>query len=269
MSSLTVSKSIVSLLFMVLLLSGCAQEAMRGGEGTANPDLDAPALSVKLDREDINYLVVQYLASLEASRFWQQEVRSASDRPYVAILPIRNATSQHIEDQLLTLLSSVETSLVNTGDVRVVDRARQASLIAELDMQHSGDFDPATIQRMGRQLGVKYYFTGKITSVEERLNKLRRVQYSLFMQVLEVETGLVEVQNEVTRSKALKGGRTAGDSAEPASLASDRPTRQSAGRNLSCLDRPVFTAGGLRDLFRQDRLGANEGESGRLCRCDL
>jgi TolB-like protein len=184
---------------------GCAQQAMRGGEGTANPDLDAPAMSVKLDREDINYLVADYLKALESSRFWQAEVRAAGDRPLVAIWPIQNATSQHIEDQLLTLLSSIETSLVNTGDVRVVDRARQEALRKEIGIQQSADYDPSTAQRMGRQLGVKYFFTGKITSVEERMNKMKRVQYSLFLQVLEIETGLIEFQNEVTRSKAVKG----------------------------------------------------------------
>ena len=57
-------------LFLPGLLA-CAPQAMRGGEGTANPDLDRPALSVKLDREDINFLVADYLQHLEASRFWQ------------------------------------------------------------------------------------------------------------------------------------------------------------------------------------------------------
>ncbi len=192
-------------LCLVFLMMGCAQQAMRGGEGTSNPDLDAPALSVKLDREDINYLVADYLKALEGSRFWKSEVESAGDRPLVAIWPIQNATSQHIDDQLLTLLSSIETALVNTGDVRVVDRARQEALRSEIGIQQSADYDPATAQKMGKQLGVKYFFTGKITSVEERMNKLKRVQYSLFLQVLEIETGLIEFQNEVTRSKAIKG----------------------------------------------------------------
>ncbi|HPG24319.1 MAG TPA: hypothetical protein PLW10_01675 [Myxococcota bacterium] len=189
----------------IALVPGCAQQALRGGEGTDNPELDRPAMSVRLDREDINYLVADYLARLETSRFWQDTVRRSGDRPLVAIWPIQNATSQHIEDQLLTLLSSIETSLVNTGDVRVVDRASQAAYIRELGIQHGADYDPATAQRMGRQLGVKYFFTGKITSVDESFNKQKRVQYSLFLQVIEIETGLIEFQNEVTRSKAIRG----------------------------------------------------------------
>jgi PBP1b-binding outer membrane lipoprotein LpoB len=200
-----VALSTFLLLGVFTLAGGCAQTAMRGGEGTNNPDLDAPAMSLKLDREDINYLVADYLKELEESRFWLNKVQGAGERPLVAIWPIQNATSQHIDDQLLTLLSSIETSLVNTGDVGVVDRARQADLIKEIGAQQTAAYNPATAQELGKQLGVEYFFTGKITSVEERMNKMKRVQYSLFLQVLHIETGLIEFQNEVTRSKAVKG----------------------------------------------------------------
>lgn len=186
------------------LALACAPQAMRGGEGTENPDLDRPALSVKLDREDINYLVADYLERLQASRFWTTTVQKAATPPLVAIWPIVNETSQHIDDQMATLLSSIETALVNTGDVRVVDRARQEALIREIGMQQGAAYDPASAQRMGRQLGVQYFFTGKISSVDEKLNNIRRVQYSLFLQVIQIETGIIEFQNEVTRSKAIK-----------------------------------------------------------------
>jgi hypothetical protein len=193
------------LLLMLATTQACAPRAMRGGEGTENPDMDRPAMSVKLDRDDITYLVADYLERLEASPFWQQTIKGASRPPVVAIWPIQNATSQHLDDQMLTLLSSIETSLVNTGSVQVVDRSRQAELAYELGIQHTPEYDPASAQKLGRQLGAKYFFTGKITSVDERLSNLRRVQYSLFLQVVEIETGLLKFQNEVTRSKAVKG----------------------------------------------------------------
>ena len=62
---------------------------MRGGEGTENPDLDRPAMSVGLDREDINYLVSDYLKRLEASPFWQDSILGASTPPVAAISPYR------------------------------------------------------------------------------------------------------------------------------------------------------------------------------------
>jgi len=197
-----------SLLLLVVgvaaLAISCAPQAMRGGAGTANPDMDRPAMSSSLDRDDITYLVADYLERLEPSGFWQEAVKRAPEAPIVAIWPIRNATSQHLDDQMLTLLSSIETSLVNTGSVRVVDRSRQDALSREIGIQHGADYDPASAQRLGRQLGAAYFFTGKITSVDEKLNKERRIQYSLFLQVIEVETGLIRFQNEVTRSKKIR-----------------------------------------------------------------
>ncbi len=190
---------------LLAVLSGCAATAMRGGEGTANPDLDRPAMSVTLDRDDITYLVADYLKSLEASPFWQDTIKTAPQPPIVAIWPIQNATTQHLDDQMLTLLSSIETALVNTNRVRVVDRNSQESLEREVGIQQGSAYDPRAAQRLGRQLGAQYFFTGKITSVDERLNNVRRVQYTLFLQVIEIETGLIRFQNEVTRSKAVKG----------------------------------------------------------------
>jgi uncharacterized protein (TIGR02722 family) len=187
-----------------MALAGCAAQAMRGGEGTANPDLDRPALSVTLDRDDITYLVSDYLARLEPSPFWQRAIKGATTTPVVAIWPIQNATTQHLDDQMLTLLSSIETALVNTGAVLVVDRSRQQDLAHEIGIQQDAIYDQRSAQRLGRQLGAQYFFTGKITSVDERLNNTRRVQYTLFLQVIEVETGIIRFQNEVARSKALK-----------------------------------------------------------------
>lgn len=198
------SALVLSLAVLVLVTSGCAPRALRGGEGTANPDLDRPAMSVLLDRDDITFLVDGYLGRLESSGFWQQQVKGRAKPPILAIWPIRNATSQHLDDQMLWLLSSIETSLVNTGSVAVVDRSRQDELAREIGIQQGSIYDPASAQRLGRQLGAQYFVTGKITSVDERLNKKHRVQYSLFLQVIEIETGLIRFQDQIDRSKQIE-----------------------------------------------------------------
>jgi len=198
-----VSRSSCAVALLAFAL-GCAPQVVRGGAGTANPKLDERALGVGLDREDINYLVSENIASLSQSRFWTREVEPANPQPTVAIWPIENRTTQHIEDQLVTVLSSIETSLVNSGAVRVVARSEQEALVDEIRRQGGAMYDRATAQRAGRQLGAKYFVTGRITSVDEKLSNVRRLQYSLFLQVLEVETALVKWQHEVTRSKELK-----------------------------------------------------------------
>lgn len=193
------------LIATVTALTGCGPKAVRGGPGTDNPQLDKPAMSVTLDLADIEYLVGQNTKALSSSALWTKTIMRAPAPPTVAIWPIRNATSQHIDDQLAAILSSVETFIVNSADVRMVSRENQRELVDELRSRQVDIYDPATIGKLGRQLGAQYFVTGKISSVEERFRSTRRVQYSLILQVLEVETGRIVFQNEATRSKALKG----------------------------------------------------------------
>ena len=44
-----------------------------------------------------------------------------------------------------------------------------------------------------------------LTASDERLKRQRRVQYSLFLQVIDVETSLIKFQQTVDRTKAVKG----------------------------------------------------------------
>ncbi|MCF7957489.1 MAG: penicillin-binding protein activator LpoB [Phycisphaerae bacterium] len=176
----------------------------RGGAGTGNLKLDEKAMSIKLDQMDIDFMVKGNVEAMKGSKLWNQTILKAPSQPLVAIWPIENASTQHIDDQMDSLLSSIETHLVNTGDVGVVSQERQRKLYDELKLRQSDIYDPATAGKVGRQLGAQYFVTGKISSVEERLKSLRRVQYRLFLQVIEVETGMVKYQNETSRTKAIK-----------------------------------------------------------------
>lgn len=180
----------------------CKPKAIRGGEGTENPNLDNAAMSTGLDRSDLSDLMGKNLAELRAAPLWENWSKAPSP-PVVAIWPIKNDTSEHLDDQMLTLLSDIETELVNSGVVAVVSRERQAELMAEANMQQGADFNQAMAATIGRQIGAQYFVTGKLQAVDERMNKERRVQYTLFMQVLEVENSLVRFQTKSERSKAI------------------------------------------------------------------
>jgi uncharacterized protein (TIGR02722 family) len=192
-------------LSMSLVAAACGPKAVRGGPGTENPDLDSAAMSTSLDRVDVQYLVDQNLGALYKSPFWTRDVMPApGGQPIVAIWPIKNNTTEHIDDQMDQLLSSIETSFVNSGAVQVVSRERQSELAAEVGVQNTAAFDPATASRIGKQLGAKYYITGKLSALDERSNDARRLQYSLFLQVLEIETGAIKFQFESIRSKGIQ-----------------------------------------------------------------
>jgi hypothetical protein len=129
--------------------------------------------------------------------------KEAAEPPIVSLFPINNETSEHVRDQLDALLSKMETKLINSGLVNVVDHARQNELIEEVKRQQGGAFDEAHSADVGRQLGAQFFLTGKVYDSAERTGDERRVQYFLFMKIVEVETALVKWQNEANLTKGL------------------------------------------------------------------
>jgi hypothetical protein len=183
------------------LLAGCG-----GGptyvRGSQVEGLDDQAMSTGIDKRDIEQLLHENLKSLMASPLANGWAR-AGDKPTLAIFPMINETSHHIDSQLQALLSDEETFMVNSNLVTVVSRERQDQMIAEVERQQSPAFNPAHAAEYGRQLGAKYYITGKVYTSDERAYGEHRVQYFMFMQVIETETSAVRWQNKATFTKAL------------------------------------------------------------------
>jgi len=124
----------------------------------------------------------------------------------LAVLPIVNETSEHIDGALQALLKKLETQLINEGDVAVVSRADQPLLLRELKTQQGDAFDPLRVAELGQQLGAQYLLTGRVYDITEKGDEGRRVQYFLFMQVVEVATGRVRWQISEETLKGLVGG---------------------------------------------------------------
>ncbi len=158
-------------------------------------------MSTGLDRRDLQQMLRTNLDSLQASavvRRWEGE-----DRPTVAVLPIRNETSEHVEGALDALISDIETELVNAGHVRVISVADQPDLVEQVRSQQTDAYDPTKVASWGQQVGAKYFVTGKVYTVDERQSGERRVQYFLFMRVLDAATSDLLWQNKANVTKAL------------------------------------------------------------------
>jgi uncharacterized protein (TIGR02722 family) len=177
---------------------GCGPKAVRGEEVEG---LDDQAMSTGLDRRDLQKLLQENMKALESApvlKRWEGE-----QMPAVAVLPLRNETTEHVESSLDALISDMETTLVNAGHVRVISMEQQPKLIAEIRQQYSGAFDPSQIATWGKQIGARYIVTGKVFTSDERQDGERRVQYFMFIQVLEVETGQILFQHKSAVTKAI------------------------------------------------------------------
>lgn len=180
-------------------LAGCGgPQAVRGEDVQG---LDDEAMSTGLDKRDLEKMLHENMKALQKSaviKRWEKE-----NQPTLAVLPLKNETTEHVDAALDSLLSDIETTLVNAGHVRVVSLENQPALIEEVRRQYSDAFDPNQIARWGKQVGARYLVTGKVFSSDERHEDERRVQYFLFLQVLDAETGAILFQNKSSLTKAL------------------------------------------------------------------
>lgn len=197
----TLTRSLLSvglLLASALPVVACGPKAVRGEEVAG---LDDQAMSTGLDKRDLQKMLHENMQALQSSpvvQRWQQE-----DRPAVSVIPLRNETSEHIEGPLDALLADIETTLVNGGHVRVISMEQQPKLVEEIKRQYAGAFDPSQTAKWGKQVGARYIVTGRVYSADERQDDERRVQYFMFIQVLDVETGEVLFQRKTSVTKAL------------------------------------------------------------------
>jgi hypothetical protein len=181
-------------------LAGCSS-GPRAVRGTDEPGLDYEAMSTGLDKRDLQRMLnenMQVMRNSAVVQLWMKE-----DRPPVAVLPLQNETSEHIDSALNALISDIETQLINWGAVRVISMQNQQQMMEEIRRQYSDGFDQTKIAHWGKQIGSRYFITGKVYTTDERVEDQRRVQYYLFLQVLNVETGEILFQNKTNTTKAM------------------------------------------------------------------
>jgi uncharacterized protein (TIGR02722 family) len=187
-----------------VLSAGCAgKEYVRGAD---DPSIDRPAMSTGLDKDDIERSLQTLLNQMRAAPVmdeWRQRA-GQNNKQIVAIAPFLNETSEHIDPQLDSMLGETETWLVKSGVVRVVSQERQADMIRQVEGAQHPVFDPHHIPQYGKQLGVKFYVTGKVGAADERTADARRVQYMLFMQVIDTETSEIRWQEKAFVTKAVR-----------------------------------------------------------------
>jgi len=181
-----------------LSAAACGPKAVRGEQVEG---LDDEAMSTGLDKYDLQKMLHENMEELQASavvKRWESE-----DMPKLAVIPLRNETSEHIDSALEALSSKIETTLFKAGHVTVINLAAQPALMDQVRQAQGDAFNPAQATQWGRQLSAQYIITGRVYSTDERQKKERRVQYFMFLQVLEVETSAILFQNETSVTKAI------------------------------------------------------------------
>jgi PBP1b-binding outer membrane lipoprotein LpoB len=198
-----VSAAPLALVTAIVAMAGCAPQYVRG---TDDPSVDRAAMSTGLDKDDIERSLQTLLNQMrDAQIMTEWRVKAGQgDRQTIAVAPFINETDEHIDPQLDTMLSDTESWMVNSQIARVVSQERQAEMIRQVEGAQHPVFDPRHIPQYGKQLGVKFFITGKVGAADERTDDARRVQYFIFMQVIDAETSEIRWQQKAYVTKAIR-----------------------------------------------------------------
>lgn len=133
---------------------------------------------------------------------------TSQKRPVVFVDTIKNKTLEHIDTESIT--DTISTQLLRSGKFRFVDMTKLDAIKRQLSYQNdSGLVNQQTAIKVGRQVGAEYMLYGNLSSINKKNGSKKDVYYKFTMKLMQLETGLIEWQDEKeirkTRSKSLLG----------------------------------------------------------------
>lgn len=127
-----------------------------------------------------------------------------SERKVIALLPVINKTSEHIDTE--SIADKLQINLLRSGTLRFVDRSKIAAMTAQFDLSGSGLMDPNTVKSAGKVIGADYFMAGTISSIEKRDRTKSLTYYRLSMRLVDAETNEIVWADEFEIKKQSKKG---------------------------------------------------------------
>jgi len=106
--------------------------------------------------------------------------------PVVALINIKNKTSEHIDTNMVA--DKLQIEMLRAGTLRFVDRTKIKEMAREFDLGGSGFVDPARAKSAGKALGADYFLYGELSSIKKREGKTHLNYYRLSMKLTDAET---------------------------------------------------------------------------------
>ncbi len=175
-------------LVLVLVLACCTcgcRSKVRYGDATA----------VETVTEDFGSTDLQMIAKKMVDSLLTSPAIRQSHRPVLLVSSIKNKTAEHIDTKAIT--DKIRTTLIQSGKVQFTAAETRPEIADELAYQRdSGYVDQATRKEAGRQVGADFLLTGEITSITKERDRLKDVYYKITMNLVNLETGLIDWAEE-------------------------------------------------------------------------
>jgi hypothetical protein len=147
---------------------------------------------------DLQMVAAKMVQSMLASPVIQE-----GNRPVLQVATVVNKSEEHIDTQAIT--DKIRTTLLQSGKVRFSAGEVRDEMIQELQYQQgSGYVDPATSKKIGKQVGADYLLTGAIAQIRKQKDKDKDVYFKFTMNLVNLESGLIEWADEKEIRKTEK-----------------------------------------------------------------
>jgi len=102
---------------------------------------------------------------------------------------------QHIDTESVT--DSIRTKLIRSGKFRFTDNTTRNQAAEEIKFQQeSGMVDQNAAMRFGKQIGAEYLLTSNLAEIKKSAGRTTDVYYKFTMNLLNLETGILEWADE-------------------------------------------------------------------------
>ena len=199
--------TLIALAVLAAALGGCA--SVKYGDAYAQE-----TVTERFGSTDLQMTAKNMTASLLATPVIA-EANAGGKRPVFTVERIANKTDEHIDTE--SVLDSMTTKLLQSGKVKLVDRARTESARTELNFQNADELsDKRTAIRFGQMVGAEYMLYGNLSNIYKeaggmgeltsKFTKTRDVYYKFTLKLMNLKTGLIEWQDEQEIRKTAKKG---------------------------------------------------------------
>jgi len=185
---------------LALLVMACVAGAGCGGT-ERKPVSEEPVVTTTWGHRDLQMAAEKLAASLAQSA----PARAHATPPVVYFARVVNKTDQHIDMKNIT--DRIRVILMRQGGLRfTASTEAQDEIVSQLRFQTGALVDPATAKRIGRQIGADYFLFGELTAMTEKEGRTRGVYYKLTLNLVNIETGIIEWSDDADFQKVHTRG---------------------------------------------------------------
>lgn len=178
----------LSVLCITASLTACASQKIQ----YVNPN-EIDTTTVEFNQTDLQQVANSMVNSLLS--FPPIVSITAEHRPVVYVDHLRNMTDEHID--MGAIDDTISTQLIQSGKFRFVDMQAAAAVKTQLQYQRdSGMINEASAIQMGHQIGAQYMIYGTLTNKVQRTDKITDVYFLMTMKMMNLETGIIEWQDQ-------------------------------------------------------------------------